>query len=222
MDEAFHVEVAAVDAEDEGGAWGDGAGVVVEGGLVGGADFAEDGAAGFEDIGDAEAAADLDQFAAGDDDLGAGWGGEVAEDEDEGGGGIIDDGGGGGVGGEGEEVFDVGGAGSAFAGVEVEFEVAVTGGDIGEGEGGGLGEGGAAEVGVEEDAGAVDDRLEAVAGEGGEGGVQLGDERGEVGDLAGCAALVEAFADGVDDDGPGQRGRGERAEESVDGGNGAL
>ena len=48
----------------------DRAGVVADGGLVGRADFAQPRAAGLENLGDPEAAADLHQLAARDDDLG--------------------------------------------------------------------------------------------------------------------------------------------------------
>lgn len=159
--EAAEVEVGAVDFEDEGGALGDGLFVVVEVGFVGGSDFDELGTGGFEDVGDAEAAADFDEFAPGDDDFGFAFGDEGAEGEDEGGGAVVDDGGGFGLDEDGEGFFEEGSALATLAGGEVDLEVAVVGGDVVDGLGGAVAEGGAAEVGVDEDAGAVEDGLEA-------------------------------------------------------------
>lgn len=92
-------------------------------GFIGGADFDEFRAGSFEDIGDAEAAADFDEFATGDDDFVAVVADEMAEGEDEGGGAVVDGGGGIGFEEDGEGGFEVAGAASAVAGGEVEFEV---------------------------------------------------------------------------------------------------
>lgn len=222
LDKPFHEEIAAMDAQDEGGVRGDGLGVVVEAGLVGGADFAQACAAGFEDFGDAEAAADLDQFSAGDDDFLAWAGGEVAKDEDERSSAVVDDGGGGGTGGDGDGLLEVSGAWAAFAGIEVQFEIGVTAGDRAEGGEGGSGEWGAAEVGMGENAGAVDDGLEALAGGGGEDLIEISDERFEVGD-GGCGAEGgEMMAEDMDNEGAGQIRGGDGVQEPVDGRDGAL
>ena len=69
----------------------DGGGVVVERGAVGGADLAQPRAAGFEDFGDAETAADLDQFAARDDDFLFRAPREMPQHQDERRGAVVDD-----------------------------------------------------------------------------------------------------------------------------------
>ena len=207
--EAAEIEVGAMDFEDEGGAFGDRFFVVVEVGLVSGSDFDELGAGGFEDVGDAEAASDFDKLAAGDDDFGFALGDEGAEGEDEGGGAVVDDGGGFGFDEDGEGFFEKGSAFAALASGEVDLEVAVVGGDIVDGLRGAVTEGGAAEVGVNENAGAVEDGLEAGAFEDLQGG---GDAGGDV--FAGeFFAGLEAFAvggevalDEADDEGLGELG----------------
>ena len=66
----------------------DGVAVIVDAGAIGGADFAQDGAGARHDVGNAEAVADLDQFAARDDRFAAG--GEFVEGEEDGGGVVVD------------------------------------------------------------------------------------------------------------------------------------
>jgi hypothetical protein len=58
-------------AEEQTSVIGNRALVVAQARAIGGADFAEQRAAFVHDVGDAEAIADLDQLAAGDDDFGA-------------------------------------------------------------------------------------------------------------------------------------------------------
>ena len=65
--EARDAVVAGMDLEEDGGLGGDGLLKVLEVGLVGGAHFPEDGAAGRHDLGHAEGAADLHQLAPGND-----------------------------------------------------------------------------------------------------------------------------------------------------------
>ena len=54
---------------DEAGAFGEGVGVVGESGAVGGSDLDQSGSAGADDVGHPERAADLDEFATGDEDF---------------------------------------------------------------------------------------------------------------------------------------------------------
>ena len=207
--EAAEVEVRAMDFQNEGGALGDRFFVIVEMGFVGGADFDEFGAGGFEDVGDAEAAADFDELAAGDDDFGFAFGDEGTKGEDEGGGAVVDHGGGFGFDEDGEGFFEEGSAFATLAGGEVDLEVAVIGGDVVDGLGGAVTEGGTAEIGVDEDAGAVEDGLEAGTFEDLEGG---GDAGGDV--VAGeFFSGLETFAvggevalDEADDEGLGELG----------------
>lgn len=207
--ETAEIEVRAMDFEDEGSALGDGLFVIVEVSLVGGADFDELGAGGFEDVGDAEATADFNEFASGDDDFGFAFGDEGAEGEDEGSGAVVDDGGSFGFDKDSEGFFEEGSALAALAGGKVDLEVAVVGGNIVDSLSGTVTEGRAPEIGVDEDAGAVEDGLEAGAFEGFEG---RGDAGGDV--LAGeFFSRLEAFAvgcevalDEANDEGLGQLG----------------
>ena len=64
-----HEEIAAMHLQNHGGLPADGLGVITQRRFVGGADFAQRRAAGFEDFRDAKPSADLHQFAARDDDL---------------------------------------------------------------------------------------------------------------------------------------------------------
>ena len=162
--EATEVEVGSVHLEDHRGAGGDGFFVVVEVGFVGGAHFNELGSGCFQDIGDAEAAADFDELASRDDHFIFAILAEVAENDDEGGGAVID--GGRGIGFEqgGEGGFEVAGPFAACAIGKIEFEVAVACGDVGEFLGSALAEGGSAEIGVNDHSGGVDDGLESAGG----------------------------------------------------------
>ena len=112
--ETGDAKVGGMDAEQETGVFIDGALVVGDARAVGGAHFAEDGAALVHDVGNTEAIADFDEFAAGDDDFGIFR--ERVEDEKDRGGVVIDDDGGFGGGGEGEELRDVSVALAASAG----------------------------------------------------------------------------------------------------------
>src|SRR5207244_3992349 len=123
---------------------------------VGGPDLTQHGAADGHDFGDAEAAADLDELAARQDDLFAG--GQCPQHDDGGGGAVVDRRRRLGAGGAADPLTDGDLAGGAFAGGEVEFEVEVAAGGVVGGAGGGLGGRGAAEVGVQDDAGGVDHR----------------------------------------------------------------
>ena len=109
------------------------------------------------DFGDAEAVADFDEFAAGDDDFAAV--GERGQDEQDGGGAIVDDDGGFGAGQAFEEMRGVDVALAACAGFEIVFEIGVLRGGAAKFFDGGFGERRAAKIGVQDDAGGVDDRL---------------------------------------------------------------
>jgi hypothetical protein len=122
--EAGDAKVGGVDAEEEFGARREGALVIGDAGAISGPYFADDRAAGGHDVRDAEAVANFDELAAGDDDFGVF--GEGVEDQEDGGGVVVDDDGGFGAGGEGEEAGDVSVTLAALAGREVEFEIGVT------------------------------------------------------------------------------------------------
>ena len=148
---------------------------------------------------------------AGDDGFAAGR--EFVEDEEERGGVVVDD-----EGRAAEDGFEQGAgvdvAAAALAGGEVVFEVSVAGG------GGEAGQGGAAEVGVEDDAGGVDDGAQGrglPGGEGGGGG--LFDGVGErFAAEEGLAGGVEDFADDGQGVGVVVGGDAELRQEFVDGG----
>ena len=69
LGEALHGVVAGVHLHQHGGARTERFGEVPGMGAVGGADLDQPGAGALHDVGDAEGAADLDQFAARDDDF---------------------------------------------------------------------------------------------------------------------------------------------------------
>ena len=86
--EAGDAEIAGMHAQQQARAVVDGVAVVVDVRAVGGADFAQRGAGARHDVGDAEAVADLDQFAARDDHFAAGR--EFVERQEDGGGVVVD------------------------------------------------------------------------------------------------------------------------------------
>src|SRR5271170_5356679 len=112
-------------AEEEAGAIGDGSLVIAEARAIGGAYFAEQRAAFGHDVWNAEAIADFDQLAAGDDDFSAL--GERIEDEKNGSGVVVDDDGGFGADQFGEQASGVNIALAAFAARDVVFEIRVAG-----------------------------------------------------------------------------------------------
>jgi hypothetical protein len=196
--EADDAEVAGVDTEDGGGVWADGALVVAEAGLVGGADFFETGAGGLEDFGEAEAAADLDELASRDEDFATL--GEGSEGEDGGGGVVVNDGGGRGAGETGQEGGDEGGPAASGTGFEVELEVAVSGGGLADVFDGFGGERGPAEAGMEQDSGGVQDGAEVGAGfEEEEFSGSLGDGIDGGGGGGVGQKVVSGFLDGLTD-----------------------
>ena len=67
LGEAGDAEIRRVDAEEQASAFVEGAFVIADARAIGGADFAQHGAAFGHDVGNAEAVADFDQLAAGDD-----------------------------------------------------------------------------------------------------------------------------------------------------------
>src|SRR5690606_19515376 len=67
--EALDAVVAAMHSHQQAGAWADGGLVIAGMGAVGSADFVQLHASAGHDVGDAKGAADLDQFASGNDAL---------------------------------------------------------------------------------------------------------------------------------------------------------
>ncbi|MCU1236986.1 MAG: hypothetical protein JWP63_4953, partial [Candidatus Solibacter sp.] len=186
--------------------------VIVDVGAVGGADFDEGGAGAGHDVGDAESVADLDEFAAGDNGLGAG--GEFVKREEERGG-VVVDGDGGRAEDALEEVCGVDVALAASSGGEIVFEIGISG------EHGERAERSASEISVEDDAGGVDDVAERGALERGERGFDASVGGGSVG-AAGedfGAHVIECAADFFDDERAGIAGErgGELIEDVVDG-----
>ncbi len=154
-DEAPLLEVAAVDLQDQGRAGGEGAAVVREVGPVGRADLEELDTGPLHHCRDAKGPADLDQLAPGHDDGPAHR--EGVQRQQQGGRIVVDDMGRLGPGEQRELGGEPAQARAATTGLEVELEarVALCGpGDSGPGRGG---ERGAAQVGVQQDAGGVQD-----------------------------------------------------------------
>ncbi len=151
-------EVAAVHDEDGAGVGADRRLVVGEMRAIGGAHLAEARAAPRENVGDAEGTADLDQLAPADDDLLPG--GHGVERQHQGPGRVVHHQRVGGAGEPRELRAAVIGATAARAAVQVELEGAVAGRDgLDRADRGGR-ERRAAEVGVQHDAGGVDDARE--------------------------------------------------------------
>ena len=155
LHEAELAEVRRVDAEDGAGRRPDRGLVVGPPGAVGRADLDEPGAGLGDHLGHPEAAADLDQLAAGDDHL-PGRPGERGRGEQRRPGAVVDRHGRVGAGQLADERLDVVVPRSARAGREVELEVRVALGHPRHRLARGLGQRRAAEVGVEDHAGGVD------------------------------------------------------------------
>ena len=122
-DEAALLEVGAMDGEHRGDAGVERLPIVVEVGAVGGADLAEPGAAPHQDVGNAERAADLDQLAAGDEDIPAG--GERAQRQQQRARGVVHRQRVLGPGGRAQRLAAVVAPAAAGSGVEIELQVAV-------------------------------------------------------------------------------------------------
>ena len=227
LGEAGDAEIRGVDAKQQARAVIDRALVVAGAGAVGGAHLAQDGAAFGHDVGDAEAVADFDELAAGDDYFG-GFG-ESIEDEEDGGGVVIDDDGGFGADDFGEEARGVLVAFAALPAPEIVFEIGVVRRGFGDLRGGFGREGCAAEIRVQDYAGGVDDAPER----GGEKRFDMGDDaRFDGGQIRGAgiagaglqirAQIGEDGAGSVGDDGVagrfGQVQQARLAEQEIDGG----
>src|SRR5271168_424685 len=117
-------------AQEEAGAIGDGSLVIAEARAIGGAYFAEEGAAFGHDVWNAEAVTDLDEFAAGDDDF-SGFR-ERVQDEKYRGGVVVDYDGGFGADQVREKLVRVHIAFAAFTTGCVVFEIRVAGGGGGD------------------------------------------------------------------------------------------
>ena len=134
------------------------------------ADLAQQRARLAHHVGNAEAAADFDQLAPGDDDLAARR--QAREDQHDRGGVVVDDQRGFGAGDRRDQRFGVNGPRAARALVEVVFEIAVAARERGDPLDGRLGERRAPQVGVDDDAGRVDDGPERSARPAGQGGAR--------------------------------------------------
>ena len=164
--EALNAVVRGVDLHQKAGLGGDRLGIVAGVGAVGGADLAQAAAGLFHDRGHAEGAADLDQLAPGDDGLAVA--GQRVQDDQHRGGVVVDDGGVLGPGQFAKQAAQVAVAFAAPAGVQIELQ---RGGGLHGAERGGHGllrQQGAAEVGVQDGAGQVQDRAQVRAGAGGQ------------------------------------------------------
>ena len=193
--EALNAEVAGVGLEEGGGAVGDGIGVVAGVGAVGGADIHQGAAALSQHIGDAEAAADFHRLAAGYYHFAAG--GEGGEAEEQGGGVVVDDQGSFSAGNLPEQGLEVRLAGAAPSGGQVDFQVGVA---LRGGAGGvhcGPAQGGAAQVGMDDDAGGIDDRSGRRRNQGVHGGADGGGDGVGIGCGGAGADAGAGVGDGI-------------------------
>jgi hypothetical protein len=214
--EAGHREIGGMDAKKQAGFFGDGVFVVGDASAVGGTDFAEDGATLLHDFGDAKAVADFDELAAGDDDFAATS--ECRKSDKDGSGAVVHNDSGFGASEALDQERKMNVALAAGAGGEIVLEIGITRGGLAELFEGRRSERGAAEIGVEDDAGSVDDGAErgrefGVDGCGDAVFDRGGSERRFIGDSAGnnfAAELGENFADSGDSvvaiDGVAERG----------------
>ena len=162
LGEADDLVVARMDLEQQAGVLVDGLLVVLEVGLVRGADLAQLRAAPLHHVGHPEGAADLDQFAARNDDFLAPGDGVQAEQDR---GRIVVHGRGGlDAGKAGQDAFDMDMALAAFACRDVVFEVGIAAGCFDHALDGLLRKDGPPEVRMHDHAGGVDDALEARLG----------------------------------------------------------
>ena len=150
FDEALDPVVARVDLEHQRDAWSDGALVVGEAGAVRRADLDQARAARLEDVRNPERTADLDQFAAGKQDLAAGC--QAGECESQRGGVVVDDQGRPGAGEGAQQVLDTSAAVAATPRLEAHLQIAVGVETIGQVGHDFAGQRRPAQVGVEEDA----------------------------------------------------------------------
>ena len=208
--EAHDAVVGGVYAHEGAGILVDSRSVVVQVTAVGGAHFAQAGTAFFHHFRDAEAAADLHQFPARDDDLAALA--EGIQHQQDGGGVIVDHHGGLGAGQALEQLVDDDVAAAASAAVQVELQVAVAGDDPAHGLLGTPGQHGTSHVGMDDHAGAVDDITQARRRLAADEGQQLG-QTGLQGQFGGIlyatgadvvAAAVPEIRDGLAQQGAGQ------------------
>ena len=150
---ALHEKIAAVHLQNQAGLRTDGPGVVVKGGVVGGADLAQFRTARFENFRKAKTSADLHQFAARNDDL-CFLRREMTQVEQQRGGAIVDDHRSLGTAQLGEASLEIGGASASATGDQVDFQVDAASGGQGI-------HGRTAQVGMHDHPGAVDHRLQA-------------------------------------------------------------
>ena len=208
--EAHDAVVGGVHAHEGAGSLIDGGGVVAQVAAVGGAHLAQAGTAFFHHFRDAEAAADLHQLPARDDDLAALA--EGVQHQQDGGGVVVDHHAGLGAGQALEQPVDDGVTAAAAAAVQVELQVAVAGDDPAHGLLGAPGQYGTAHVGMDDHTGAVDDVAQARRRRAADEGQQFG-QAGLQGQFGGIlhasgadvvAAAVPEIGDGLAQQGAGQ------------------
>ena len=130
FDETAHEEIAAMHFQKQRRLFADGAGVIGERCLVGRADFAKLRAARFQDFADAKTAADLDEFAARDDDFVFVRSHEMANDQHQRRRTIVHDRRGFGLAKNGESPLEISAAVTAFSSLKIELYIIISGGDI--------------------------------------------------------------------------------------------
>ena len=180
--EPLHHEVAPVHRQQRRRAGATGGGVVRHGGLVGGPDLAQAAARGGEDVGNAEAAPDLDQLAARDHHLAPlGIVADGRHHQQQRGRAVVDHGRRRRPAQGRQRLFHVTPTAAALPAGEVQLQVRVGAGQRQEGVDR-RPQRCAAEIGVQQDSGGVDHRPQARVGQPLGGGAHTGDDRGALGD----------------------------------------
>ena len=193
--------------------------VIAQRRLVRGAHFPQLRAAGFKNFGNAEPAPNLDQLAAGNDDFLLLAGGKMPKHEQQRRGTVVGDGGGFRAAEQREIMFQISRAPASLAAGQVKFEIVVTGGGGLERFDHGRAERRAPEVGVNNNARAVDDRLDARRAQGVKGGTDAIEHAVEFGNLFLRAQRSQFAADDGHDRWTRQINLAERLKDSFHGGN---
>ena len=193
--------------------------VIAQRRLVRGAHFTQLRAAGFKNFGNAEPAPNLDQLAAGNDDFLLLAGGKMPKHEQQRRGTVVGDGGGFRAAEQREIMFEISRPPAALAAGQVKFEIVVTGGDGLKRFDHGRTEWRAPEVGMNDDARAVNDGQDARRAQGVKGGTDARKHAVEVGNLFLRAQRSQFAADDGHDRWTRQINLAERLKDFLDGGN---
>ena len=197
--EAIHEEIAAVHLQDQRCATTDGPCVIGDRRVVRGAHFAQPCTAGFENLGNAKSSADLDQFSPRDHHLRSRFAAEVPEDQHQSGRVVVDDRGRFGTAQQGQALFEIAARAGSGAVSEVVLERVVGGSNRRNRMHRDRTERRTAEIGVHENPGSVDNRLNACGMQAFQVGAHAGDHGVEARDRLSRSKTLKMPTHHVDD-----------------------